>query len=74
VLLAQQWGLQAFCTGALERMHERAAKLTGAVNNTAVIASETMILLNTSFRISTNQTSRREKRSALAGNTQMARP
>jgi hypothetical protein len=54
VLLAQQAGLHAFCTGALERMHERAAKLTGAVNSTALIASEIMILLNTYLRISTN--------------------
>lgn len=46
VLLAQQAGLHAFCTGALERMHDREARLNGAVNITAVIASETMILLN----------------------------
>jgi hypothetical protein len=45
--LAQQAGLHACCTGALERMHDREAKLTGAVTSAAAIATEVMILLNT---------------------------
>jgi len=54
VLLTQHRGLQACCSGALERMHEREAKLMGGVNSAAPIPSETMILLNTYLRISTN--------------------
>jgi hypothetical protein len=46
VLLAQQAGLHACCAGALERMHERAVRLTGAVSSAAAIATDVMILLN----------------------------
>jgi hypothetical protein len=51
-LLAQLPGLQARSIGALERMHDRVANPTGAVKSTAVIASETMILLNIELLIS----------------------
>jgi hypothetical protein len=54
VLLAQEPGLHACCSGALEKMHDRAATPIGAANSTAVIASETMILLNINLRTSTN--------------------
>jgi hypothetical protein len=53
-LLAQQRGLQACSTGALDRMHDREARPAGAVNSTAVIANETMILL-TDFAYSTDE-------------------
>jgi hypothetical protein len=45
-LLAQLPGLHACCAGALDRMHDREAKLTGAVISAAAIATEVMILLN----------------------------
>jgi hypothetical protein len=45
-LLAQEPGLHACCSGTLDRMHERAVKFTGVENSAAVIATETMILLN----------------------------
>jgi hypothetical protein len=38
--------LHACCAGALDRMHDRAVRLTGAVTNAAAIAAEVMILLN----------------------------
>jgi len=46
VLLAQQPGLHACCAGALERMHDRAVTVIGAVTSAAAIATEVMILLN----------------------------
>jgi hypothetical protein len=51
VLLAQQLDLQAAPTGVLERMHDRAARPTGAVKSAAAVASEIMILLNIDLRI-----------------------
>jgi hypothetical protein len=51
VLLAQQLGWQAFSLGALERMHDREARPTGAVKSTAAIAIEIMILLSIDLRI-----------------------
>jgi len=45
-LLAQQPGLHACCIGALERMHDRAVRLTGAVTSAVAIAIEVMILPN----------------------------
>jgi len=51
-LFAHEAGLHACSAGALERMHDREAKPTGAANNTAVIASETMILLSIESLIS----------------------
>jgi hypothetical protein len=47
VLLAQQRGLQAPPTGALERMQDRVARPTGAVKSAAAVAIEIMTLLNT---------------------------
>ena len=52
-------------------MHARAVTVTGAVISAATIAMEVMTLLNIDLLISTNWTSRREKRSGLASNTQM---
>jgi hypothetical protein len=46
VLLAQHPDLQAFCSGALERMHDRALKAAGPVKSAAAVAIEIMILLN----------------------------
>ncbi|PYJ28596.1 MAG: hypothetical protein DME89_06005 [Verrucomicrobia bacterium] len=51
VLLAQQAGLHACCAGALERMHDRAVRLTGAVTSAVAIAIESTILLNIAVRI-----------------------
>jgi hypothetical protein len=51
VLLAQQSGLQAFCSGALVRMHDRAVRPAGAVKSAAAVASEMMILPNIDLRI-----------------------
>ena len=51
-MLAHEPGLHVCSAGALDRMHDREAKPTGAVNSTAVIASETMILLNIESLIS----------------------
>jgi hypothetical protein len=51
LLLAQQLELQACLSGAPERMHDRAAKPTGAVKSAAAIAMEIMILLNIDLRI-----------------------
>jgi len=45
VLFAQQPGLQLCRVGALERMHEREARLAGAVESAAAIASEIRTLL-----------------------------
>ena len=49
VLLAQQ--LDGEAVGALERMHDRVARPTGAVKTAAAIAIETMILLSIDLRI-----------------------
>ena len=51
VLFAQQLGWQAFSLGALERMHDREARPTGAVKSAEAIANEMMILLNIDLRI-----------------------
>ncbi|PYI96726.1 MAG: hypothetical protein DME98_11140 [Verrucomicrobia bacterium] len=51
VLLAQHAGLQTFCSGALERMHDRALRATGPVKSAAAVAIEIMILLNIDLRI-----------------------
>ena len=51
VLFAQQVSWQAFWLGALERMHDLAARPTGAVKSAAAIAIEIMILLNIDLRI-----------------------
>ena len=51
VLLAQEPGLHACCSGALDRMHDLAARLTGVVKSAAAIAVEVMILLNIDSRI-----------------------
>jgi len=51
VLLAQQPDWQAFWLGALERMHDRAARPTGAVKSAAAIAIEIIILLSIDLRI-----------------------
>ena len=51
VLFAQQVSWQAFWLGALERMHDLAARTTGAVKSAAAIAIEIMILLNIDLRI-----------------------
>jgi len=45
-LFAQHPGLQAFCSGALERMHDRALRAAGPVKSAAAVAIEIMILLN----------------------------
>jgi len=64
VLLAQQLGWQAFSLGALERMHDRAARPTGAVKSAAAIAIEIMILLNIDLRIAQVRPRVEGKRSA----------
>jgi len=51
ILLAQHPGSQAFCSGALERTHDRVARPTEAVKSAAAVAIEMMILLNIDFRI-----------------------
>jgi hypothetical protein len=52
-------------------MHERAAKLTGAVNSAAVIAIETMILLNIYLVLALIRRHVDEKRSALTSHTNL---
>jgi hypothetical protein len=54
VLLAQQLGWQAFSLGALDRMHDREARPTGAVKSAAAMAIVSMILLNIDLRYSTS--------------------
>jgi hypothetical protein len=51
VLLAQQLALQAAPTGALETMHDRAVRPTGAVISAATVAIAIMILPNIDLRI-----------------------
>jgi len=51
VLFAQQLGWQAFSLGALERMHDREPRPTGAVKSAEAIAIEIMILLSIDLRI-----------------------
>ena len=59
ILLAHEPGLHACSDGALERMHDRDAKPTGAANNTAVSVTEIAILITgshipqLSFRVET---------------------
>ena len=65
VLFAQLPGLHARCAGALERMHDRAVRLTGAVISTAAIASE-MIILLTQTGYTTSKTARRESHECFA--------
>ena len=50
-MLAQHPDLQAFCSGALERMHDRALRAAGPVKSAAAVANEMMILLNIDLRI-----------------------
>jgi hypothetical protein len=64
VLLAQQPGSQAFCSGALTRMQDRGAKPTGAVKTAAAIASEIMILVKVNLRITQVRLRVEEARSA----------
>jgi hypothetical protein len=64
VLFAQQLGWQAFSLAALERMHDREARPTGAVKSAEAIANEMMILPNIDLRIAQVRPRVEEKRSA----------
>jgi hypothetical protein len=66
ILLAQHSDRHAFCSGALERRHDRAARPTGAVKSAAAIAIEMMILLNIALHIAQVRPRVVGKRSALS--------